>query len=302
MATPPSAARPSAVAADSRFDRELEERFVRYARIDTQSDEASTTSPSTQKQFDLLKLLVTELKAIGAHDVRLTDYGAVLATIRPTAKSTAPAVAFLAHVDTAPGFNATNVRPIVHRNYAGGDLVLPDDPNVVLSPRQYPYLAGKRGDDIVTASGTTLLGADGKAGVAIVMTMARHLLQNPDLRRGPIRIGFTPDEEVGRGVHRNLRDDLKADVAYTLDGAGLGEIVYETFSADKAHVSVKGVCDPSRTGQGQAGQRSAPCRQDRRDAAAGDADAGNHRGSRGLHPRLPDERQCRRGRHPFHPA
>jgi tripeptide aminopeptidase len=241
MATPPSAARPSAVAADSRFDRELEERFVRYARIDTQSDEASTTSPSTEKQFDLLKLLVTELKAIGAHDVRLTDYGAVLATIRPTAKSTAPAVAFLAHVDTAPGFNATNVRPIVHRHYAGGDLVLPDVPKVVLSPKQYPYLAGKRGDDIVTASGTTLLGADDKAGVAIVMTMARHLLQNPDLRRGPIRIGFTPDEEVGRGVHRNLRADLKADVAYTLDGAGLGEIVYETFSADKAHVCVKGV-------------------------------------------------------------
>ncbi len=241
MATPPPAARPSALAADSRFDREVEERFVRYARIDTQSDEASPTSPSTERQFDLLRLLVTELKAIGARDVRLTDYGAVLATIRPTAKSTAPAVAFLAHVDTAPGFNATNVRPIVHRHYAGGDLVLPDDPTVVLSPRQYPYLAGKRGDDIVTASGTTLLGADDKAGVAIVMTMARHLLQNPDLRRGPIRIGFTPDEEIGRGVHRNLRGDLKADVAYTLDGAGLGEIVYETFSADKAHVCVKGV-------------------------------------------------------------
>jgi tripeptide aminopeptidase len=242
MATQPSsAARPSAVTTTSRFDRELEERFVRYARIDTQSDETSTTSPSTETQLDLLKLLANELKAVGAHGVRLTDYGAVLATIRATAKSTAPAIAFLAHVDTAPAFNATNVRPIVHRNYAGGDLAFPDDPSVVLSPREFPYLAGKMGDDIVTASGTTLLGADDKAGVAIVMTMARHLLQNPDLRRGPIRIGFTPDEEIGRGVHRNLREDLKVDVAYTLDGGALGEIVSETFSADKAHVRVKGV-------------------------------------------------------------
>jgi tripeptide aminopeptidase len=250
MTTPPSStARPSAVTANSRFDRELEERFVRYARIDTQSDETSTTSPSTETQLDLLKLLASELKAIGAHDVRLTDYGAVLATIRATAKPTAPAVAFLAHVDTAPAFNATNVRPIVHRNYAGGDLVLPDDPRVVLSPREFPYLAGKVGDDIVTASGTTLLGADDKAGVAIVMTMARHLLQNPELRRGPIRIGFTPDEEIGRGVHRDLRDDLKVDVAYTLDGAALGEIVSETFSADKAHVSVKGIS--THPGQGK---------------------------------------------------
>jgi tripeptide aminopeptidase len=242
MATlPPSAARTTPAAVDSRFDRELEERLIRYARIDTQADESSSSSPSTEVQFDLLKLLVNELKAIGAQDVRLTDYGVVLATLRATTKSTAPAVAFLAHVDTAPGFNASNVKPIVHRNYAGGDLVLPDDPGIVLSPREFPYLAGKRGDDIVTASGTTLLGADDKAGVAIVMTMARHLMQNPDLPRGPVRIAFTPDEEIGRGVHRNLREDLKADVAYTLDGAGLGEIVYETFSADKASVKVKGV-------------------------------------------------------------
>lgn len=222
---------------------ELEERLVRYARIDTQSDEASATTPSTQKQYDLLRLLVDELRAIGARDVTLTDYGAVLATVPATATGTAqgPTIAFLAHVDTAPAFNATGVKPIVHRRYAGGDIVLPDDPHAVLSPAQLPYLAQKVGDDIITASGTTLLGADDKAGVAIVMTLAHHLLQNPRLAHGPIRLAFTPDEEIGHGVHSNLPRDLKAAVAYTLDGAELGEIVYETFSADKATVTIEGV-------------------------------------------------------------
>src|SRR5262245_31118305 len=153
----------------SKFDAELEERFVRYARIDTQSDEKSTTSPSTKKQFDLLNLLVDELKAIGARDARLTDYGAVIATVPATAKNETPTVAFLAHVDTAPQFSGTGVKPIVHRNYGGGDIVLPDDPARILSPKELPYLAKKTGDDIITASGTTLLGADDKAGVAIIM-------------------------------------------------------------------------------------------------------------------------------------
>jgi len=222
-------------------DRELEERFLRYARIDTQSDEASKTSPSTRKQYDLLNLLVKELKSIGARDVKLTDYGAVLATIPSTVKAHVPTIAFLAHVDTAPAFNGTGVKPIVHRKYAGGDIVLPDDANIVLSPEQFPYLAGKNGEDIITASGTTLLGADDKAGVAIAMTVARHLLENPDLPHGQIRIGFTPDEEIGRGVHANLPGDLRAEFAYTLDGAELGEVVYETFSADKATVHIEGV-------------------------------------------------------------
>jgi tripeptide aminopeptidase len=242
MTTTTAPTNPSGAAAmDAQFDRELEDRFVRYARIDTQSNEASTTSPSTEKQYDLLKLLVDELKSIGAQDVRLTEYGAVLATIRATVKTSVPTIALLAHVDTAPQFNATGVKPLVHRSYAGGDIVLPDDPSVVLSPKQFPYLATKVGEDIITASGTTLLGADDKAGVAIIMTMARYLLKNRDVRHGPIRIAFTPDEEIGRGVHRTLPDDLKADVAYTLDGAEIGEIVYETFSADKADVQVRGV-------------------------------------------------------------
>ncbi len=227
--------------AASEFDREIEERFIRYARIDTQSDEKSSTSPSTQKQYDLLRLLVDELTSIGAQDVKLTEYGAVLATIPATTTTEIPTIALLAHVDTAPAFNGTGVKPIVHRNYDGGEIVLPDDPSVMLSPSQSPYLATKKGDDIITASGTTLLGADDKAGVAIVMTVARHLLQSPNLQHGPVRICFTPDEEIGRGVHRDLPNDLKADVAYTLDGAELGEIVYETFSADKAHVHVQGV-------------------------------------------------------------
>jgi tripeptide aminopeptidase len=239
--TPTSAPSLTTTISHSRFDRELEERLVRYARIDTQSDETSPTSPSTRSQLVLLKLLESELKEMGARDVRLTDYGVVLATIRATARSAAPPVAFLAHVDTSPDFNATNVRPIVHRNYAGGDLVLPDDPTVVLSPREFPYLAGKLGHDIVTASGTTLLGADDKAGIAIVMTLARHLLQHPDLRHGPIRIAFTPDEEIGGGVHRRLREDLRAEFAYTLDGGDLGDIAVETFSADRALVRIKGV-------------------------------------------------------------
>lgn len=223
------------------FDTELEQRLVRYASIDTQSAEASTSTPSTECQYDLLRLLVDELNAIGAQDVRLTEYGAVLATIPATISTAAPAIAFLAHVDTAPQFNATGVKPIVHRRYDGGEIVLPDAPDVRLSPARFPYLGKKIGDDIITASGTTLLGADDKAGVAIVMTMARHLLANRDLPHGTIRIAFTPDEEVGRGVNPKLPGDLGASVAYTLDGAELGEIVYETFSADKAEVSITGV-------------------------------------------------------------
>lgn len=231
----------SASRAASAFNREVEERFIRYALIDTQSDEKSTTSPSTEKQYHLLRLLVDELKSFGVQDLTLTRYGAVLATIPATANPDGPTVALLAHVDTAPQFSGTNVKPVVHRNYAGGEIVLPDDPSVVLSPAQSPYLAAKIGDDIITASGKTLLGADDKAGVAIVMTVARHLLQNPHLPHGLVRICFTPDEEIGRGVHRDLPEDLGTDVAYTLDGAELGEIVYETFSADKADVHIEGV-------------------------------------------------------------
>ncbi len=223
------------------FDAELEERLLRYCRIDTQSDETSPTSPSTEIQLDLLRLLVDELNEIGAQDVRLTDYGAVLATVPATVDKAVPTIAYLAHVDTAPAYNASGVKPIVHRGYDGGDIVLPDDPAQVLSPENLPYLKARVGDDIVTASGTTLLGADDKAGVAIVMAAARYLLAHPELPHGPIRIGFTPDEEIGRGVHADLPADLGAKFAYTLDGAARGEVVYETFSADRAVIHVQGV-------------------------------------------------------------
>lgn len=226
---------------DHTFDQEVEARLVRYCRIDTQSDETSPISPSTANQLDLLRLLVDELREIGASDVTLTDYGAVLATIPATIERDSPVVAFLAHVDTSPAFNASGVKPIVHRHYDGGDIVLPDDQQQVLSPKQSAYLASKTGDDIITSSGTTLLGADDKAGAAIIMAMARHLLANPDLPHSPIRVCFTPDEEIGRGVHPDLPGDLGVDVAYTLDGGPLGEVVYETFSGDKAVVHIDGV-------------------------------------------------------------
>lgn len=223
------------------FLNELEERFLRYVKIDTEADPTSTSTPSTMKQYDLLNLLAVELKEVGVQDVVVTDYGAVLATIPATARGEIPTIAFLAHVDTAPQFSGKDVKPIVHRKYNGQDIVLPDDPSQALSPAALYYLKEKIGDDIVTASGNTLLGADDKAGVAIVMALAGYLVKNPNLLHGTIRIGFTPDEEIGRGVHANLPGDLKADLAYTLDGAHLGEIVYETFSADAAKVTVKGV-------------------------------------------------------------
>lgn len=223
------------------LDAELEERLVRYVQVDTASDETSKTEPSTARQLDLQRMLQSELQEIGAQDITLTEYGTLLATIPSTVEHEVPTVGFLAHVDTFGGFSGTGVKPLVHRNYDGSDIVLPDDPAQVLSPVQSPYLATKVGDDIITASGTTLLGADDKAGVAIVMTAARLLLADPSIPHGPIRLGFTPDEEIGRGVHKRLPEDLAADVAYTLDGSEAGEVVYETFSADMAVVTIHGV-------------------------------------------------------------
>ncbi|WP_122075309.1 peptidase T [Pseudophaeobacter sp. EL27] len=221
------------------FNQELQDRLVRYAAIDSQSDENSPSSPSTAIQFDMSNLLVEELKGIEAQDVTLTDYGTVLATVPGTVEG--PTVGFLAHVDTAPQFNAAGVKPRVIKGYNGGDIGFPDNPDLVLSPQDHPYLAGKEGHDLVTASGLTLLGADDKSGVSIVMTLARHLIENPDIPHGPIRIAFTPDEEIGRGVDAKLPQDLGVDFAYTLDGSDLGEVIYESFSADRAVVSIKGV-------------------------------------------------------------
>lgn len=225
----------------TQFDRELEERLVRYVQVDSQSDERSETSPSTPIQLDMARMLAAELTEIGAQDVRITDYGAVLATVPATPGVDAPVTGLLAHVDTAPAYNAAGVKPRVHRGYNGGPITYPDAPNLVLSPETSPYLAEKVGDDIITASGATLLGADDKAGVAIIMTAARHLIATPGIPHGPIRIAFTPDEEIGRGVDARLPADLGADFAYTFDGAKRGEIEFESFSADGALVTITGV-------------------------------------------------------------
>ncbi len=222
------------------FDSETEDRLCRYAAIDSQSDEGSPSQPSTAIQLDMSRLLVAELAAIGARDVRLTDYGVVLATI-PATTPDAPVIGFLAHVDTAPAFNASGVKPVVHRRYNGGTISYADAPWLVLSPEISPYLAEKVGDDIITASGLTLLGADDKAGVAILMTAARHLLAHPEIPHGELRLAFTPDEEIGRGVDPRLPADLAVDWAYTFDGRRLGEIEYESFSADGAAVRISGV-------------------------------------------------------------
>ncbi len=225
------------------FHAELTDRLCRYAAIDSQSDADSATEPftgpSTARQWDILRLLQAELTEISAADVTLTDYGTVIATI--PGNRAGPTVGFLAHVDTAPQFNATGVKPRVIKGYNGGAISFPDAPDLVLSPDEFPYLATKQGHDIITASGTTLLGADDKAGVAIIMTAARHLLANPDLPRPTIRIAFTPDEEIGRGVNPRLPADLGADFAYTFDGGAVGEVEYETFSADGATVTITGV-------------------------------------------------------------
>ena len=170
---------------ESKFKDELTERLIRYTAIDSQSDELSNKTPSTDQQFDMLNLLKEELLALGAKDVQLTDYGVVLATV--PGNISAPSVGFLAHVDTAPQFNASGVKPRLIKGYNGGDITFPDDPELTLSPNEFEYLKDKKGDDIITASGTTLLGADDKAGVSIIMTAINHLLQNSELKHGPIR-------------------------------------------------------------------------------------------------------------------
>ncbi len=216
-------------------------RFLRYVQIHTTSDPNSETTPSSPQQWELLRLLRDELEALGAHAVRLNDYGYLFATLPATTDKSVPTIAFTAHVDTAPDFPGAGVKPLIHRNYAGQPIVLPDDPRQVLDPAKDPDLKTAIGKDIVTASGTTLLGADDKAGVAILMTLAAHLLTNPEIKHGPIRLCFNPDEEIGRGVDKLDLKELGAEVAYTLDGEYPGEINWETFSGDSATVTIEGV-------------------------------------------------------------
>ncbi|MEZ4728823.1 MAG: peptidase T [Caldilineaceae bacterium] len=220
---------------------DLETRLTRYVQVDTVSDETSATVPSTPQQLDLQRLLADELRELGASDVTLTETGFVMATIPATVAHAVPTVAFLAHVDTVHHFGGTQVKPRVHRNYDGAAISYPDNPGLALSPAVNPYLGQKLGHTIITASGDTILAADDKAGVVIIMTMAAHLLANPTIRHGEVRVCFTPDEEIGTGIRKIDLKQLRADVAYTLDGGEVGKLVYETFSADKAVVKVTGV-------------------------------------------------------------
>ena len=220
---------------------DLLERFCRYVRIDTRSDDHSTTCPSTPGQWDLLRLLEKELTELGAAAVRLTAEGYVLATLPANSpRAGGPRLAWFAHVDTATELPGA-AKPIVHRKYDGKPITLPDDPTQQLTTDTIPHLREKIGHDIVTASGATLLGADDKAGVAIVMAAARHLLRHPEIAHGEIRVCFNPDEEIARGMTKLDLKELAADVAYTLDGETLAEINFETFSADAAVLEIRGV-------------------------------------------------------------
>jgi tripeptide aminopeptidase len=218
------------------------ERFLRYVVIDTQSDETSSTYPSTTKQFDLLRLLVEELRSIGLTEVSIDEHGYVFATIpAASSKRDVPVIGFIAHVDTSPEMSGKNVRPIVHRNYQGQDLVLPDDPSTVLRLKDIPLLAEQIGHDIVTASGTTLLGADNKAGVTEIMAAAEYLVAHPEIPHGAIRVGFTPDEEVGAGTKYFDVSRFGAKYAYTMDGGRRGELETESFSADAMTFAFRGL-------------------------------------------------------------
>ncbi len=217
------------------------ERFLQYVQIDTQSDPQSSSFPSTEKQKHLSKILAEELLQMGIADAHVDEWGYVYATIPATTDKKVPVICFCAHVDTAPDCSGTNVKPLVHKNYRGDDIVLPDDKTQVLRSEEYPYLKTQIGNDIITASGTTLLGSDDKAGVAEIMDLANFLMTNKHLKHGEIKILFTPDEEVGRGVAHVDMKKLGADFGYTLDGGEAGSLEDETFSADGVEVIIHGV-------------------------------------------------------------
>jgi tripeptide aminopeptidase len=216
------------------------ERLLRYVVIDTQSDPASPTCPSTEKQKDLGRLLAAELQAMGIHDAHLDEHGYVYATIPANTDKNVPVICFCSHMDTSPDCTGKNVRPQIVRNYRGGDIVLPGDPSQVIRASEHPALADQIGNDIITTDGTTLLGADNKAGLAEIMDAAHFLTRNPQIRHGTIKILFTPDEEIGRGVDRADLKKLGADFAYTIDGETAGNIEDETFSADSATLIIEG--------------------------------------------------------------
>jgi tripeptide aminopeptidase len=223
------------------FTHTVTERFLRYVVIDTQSDPSSPTCPSTEKQKDLGRLLAAELQAMGIRDAHLDQYGYVYATIPANAEKKVPVICFCSHMDTSPDCSGKNVRPQIVKDYQGGDIVLPGDPTQTIRAAEHPALKDQIGSDIVTSDGTTLLGADNKAGLAEIMDAAHFLITHPEIKHGAIKILFTPDEEIGRGVDKVDLKKLGADFAYTIDGETAGNIEDETFSADAATITIEGV-------------------------------------------------------------
>lgn len=217
------------------------DRFLKYVQIDTQSDASSDTCPSTEKQKDLGRLLVKELLEIGLSDAHLDEHGYVYATIPSNSNKEVPVICFCSHMDTSPDCSGENVKPLIHKDYQGQDIILPDDPTQIIRLREHPDLKNQIGNDIITASGTTLLGADNKAGLAEIMEMAKYFIDHPEVKHGTIKILFTPDEEIGRGVNKADLQKLGADFAYTVDGEAAGTIEDETFSADGTVIIIKGV-------------------------------------------------------------
>lgn len=216
------------------------DRFIRYAKIDTQSDPLSKTCPSTEKQKNLSKILVEELKSMGISDAELDEYGYVYATIPSNSTKNVPVICFCSHVDTSPDCSGANVNPVIHKKYNGGDIILPNDKTQVIKFSEHVALAEQIGNDIITTDGTTLLGADNKAGVAEIMDAAQYLMSHPEVKHGKIRILFTPDEEIGRGADKADLKKLGAEFGYTMDGETIGHIENETFSADAVTIVVKG--------------------------------------------------------------
>jgi len=225
----------------SAFNHTVTERFLRYVVIDTQSDASSPTCPSTEKQKDLGQLLASELKAMGVADAHLDEHGYVYATIPANTEKKVPVICFCSHMDTSPDCTGKNVKPQIVKNYRGDDIALPADPAQVIRVAEHPELKNQIGNDIITTDGTTLLGADNKAGVAEIMDAAYFFINNPQVKHGAIKILFTPDEEIGRGVDKVDLKKLGADFAYTIDGETAGHIEDETFSADGATITIEGV-------------------------------------------------------------
>jgi tripeptide aminopeptidase len=219
---------------------EIIERFTKYVQVDTQSDPNSDTCPSTPGQWTLAKMLVEELKAIGMEEVTIDENGYIMATLPANTEKDVPTIGFLAHMDTAPEFTGANVKPQIVENYDGNDIILNEALHIVLSPKDFPELANYKGHTLITTDGTTLLGADNKAGIAEIMTAMAYLIQHPEIKHGKVRVAFTPDEEIGRGPHKFDVAKFGAKYAYTVDGGPLGELEYESFNAAEAKIKFKG--------------------------------------------------------------